>query len=466
MGGATIESQTIEQKVKDGPVLVSRGDVFEKGKVRFEEAELASLPLLPRGYSALNNKAYRIATDAVASGPFTVVFDVSSITDEQTFSSLRILHAEPDEFDPDCSVWVDRTANGSNAPVPDFSHKRITAYSAELETGIYVVAKLTENTTPSTAVADLEVIARLAPGVVQMPANITLSMVVKNNGPYGATDVGLKQQLSRGTVVSMKPSQGTCKWKPGWVFCKLGQLTAGNSATIAVVIDPLPDFVGQYRTAVEVAGKEIDSNPKNNLGIASVDTRGDPNLPPKVTLESPEMEQLFEPGATVNFRAVATDSDGSITKVEFFDNEQSLGVGSTADAKHFSFSSNQLANGFHVLAAVATDNGGRSTESGVTQVFVNGPIEVRILKPEAGSSLTTGSDLTLTAVATNTSGSVKMVEFVCNGFSLGQAAEVGDNRYTIKLPRLEKTTYSIQAIATDEAGLVSKSTKLRLKITK
>lgn len=465
VSGASTATQHHEQNSPDGPISVNLGEVFKKGDIKIEHADLSRLPSLPRGYLPLPKMAYRITTEAVAAGPYTVVFGVASIADEQTFHSLRIFHAEPDQFDPDSLVWVDRTANGFKAPAPDFSHKTITAYSDELETGIYIIGKLTEKIVPGTAVVDLEVLAPAAAEVVQMPANITLSASVRNNGPQPATGVGFKQQLNSGTVISMKPSQGTCKAKPAWVYCKLGQLAAGDAATVTVVIDPLPGFFGQYQSSIEVGGQENDSNPENNRGVAVAETRGNPNLPPEVTLESPDMEQIFEQGAVIVFKATANDPDGSITKVEFFDNDQSLGVGSTSEPNHFSFSSS-LANGFHVLMAVATDNGGRSTESGVKQVFVNGPIKVRILMPEGASSLRAGSDLILTARATHPFGSIKKVEFFYNEFSLGEAREVGDNRYTIKLPGLEKTNYLIQAIATDNSGLVSKSAPLHVKVTR
>jgi chitinase len=179
------------------------------------------------------------------------------------------------------------------------------------------------------------------------------------------------------------------------------------------------------------------------------------------------MEQLFEKAATVLFKATAKDADGSITKVEFLDNGKTVSVGSTSDYKTFSFSSDQLANGFHVLTAVATDNGGRSTESGAKQVFVNGPIKVRILKSKTEDSLAAGSDLILTAVATNPLGSIEKIEFFYNGgFPLGEAVATGDNRYSIKLRNLAKTNYSIEAVATDQAGFVSKSATLRFNVMK
>jgi len=462
-----ITGQHRGEKSVDGPISVKLGDVFQKGSIKIEQADLATLPALPRGYSQIPKTAYRITTDAVAVGPYTVVFGLPSITDEETFNNLRVFHAEPDEFDPDTAVWVDRTARGTDAPAPDFSHKTIVAYSDELETGIYVIAKLAEKIAPSAAVADLAIVEQPASAVVQMPANITLSVMVKNNGPHTATDVGFRQQISRGPVISMKPSQGTCKSKPGWVYCKLGQLPAGAAATVSVKIDPGPDFAGTYFNTVEIAGKETDSNLDNNQGVARVDTLGDPNLPPEVTLDSPNTDQIFEQGAAVVLEATANDPDGSIAKIEFLDNDESLGIGATTDAKHFSLSSNQLRNGRHVLNAIATDSGGRRTRSNAQHVFVNGPIKVQIMKPNSDSELTAGSDLILTAIATNTFGSIRKVEFFYNGgFSLGQAITSGDNRYTIKISNLVKTYYSVHAVATDNAGLVSKSAELRFSVTK
>lgn len=377
-----------------------------------EVADLNTLPPLPRGYSAIPNMAYRIKTEATAVGPFTVVFGVPSITDEKTFNSLRVFHAEPDEFDPDSPVWVDRTASAADASAPSFAEKTITAYSDRLDGGIYVMAKLTEMVSPRIAKADLEVVAPPAPNAVQMPAHITTSVTVKNFGPETATGVGLKQQITRGLVVSMNPSQGRCKWKtnPGWVYCKLGQLPAGGSATVAVVIDPSGDFAGQYRSFVEVAAKDIDTNPENNWAVATANAVRDPNRPPEVKLESPESEQLFEQGTTIIIKATAADPDGSITKVEFFDCGKSLGIATTTDANLLSFSSNQLANGLHILSAVATDNGGRRKESNTKHIFVNGPIKIRILNQKTRGDLTAGSDLTLTAIATNPAGSIRKVK--------------------------------------------------------
>lgn len=463
--GVVITGQQREQKSPDGPISVNLGDVYKRGNTKIENADVSKLPALPRGYAAMPNMAYRITTDAEAVGPYTVVFAVPSVADEETFNKLRIFHAEPDEFDPDSAVWIDRTATGSDTPAPDFSHKTIAAYSDELESGIYVIGRLKEKITPRTNVVDLEVSNHPAPDLVQMPANITLSVTVKNNGPQTATDVGLRHEFERGDVISISASQGTCKAKPFRVYCKLGQLGAGKSTTVSVVINPSPDFGGQYRSFVEVATKETDSNPGNNVATATADTLADPNLSPEVTLNSPDTDQPFEQGETIVLKATATDPDGAISKVEFLDNDESLGIGATTDGRHFSLSSSQLANGRHVLNAIATDNGGRRRRSNAQHIFVNGPIKVQILKPKLESELTAGSELLLTAIATTPTGSIKKIEFLYNGgFSLGQATAVGNNSYTIKIPSLKQTNYSVEAVATDNVGLVSKSAELRFRV--
>ena len=54
------------------------------------------------------------------------------------------------------------------------------------------------------------------------------------------------------------------------------------------------------------------------------------NQPPQVRLTSPSTGSTFSAGSTITFSAAATDSDGSIRKVEFFRNGHSVGRASAA----------------------------------------------------------------------------------------------------------------------------------------
>ena len=465
--GALFAWQSAAQESPDGPISVHLGDVFEKGNTKIEDADLKTLPALPQGYVVLNDKAYRITTTAVAVGPYTVRFRAKSVTDEDTFKNLRILHVEPERYDPDSGVWVDRTASLPNAPDPDFAQKTINAYSDELESGYYVIARLIGKPAATDAATDLQVTAKGTPESVQMPAKITMLVTVKNNGPRAANDVGTLQNLNSGMVVSIKPSQGSCKHKQFQLYCKLGQLAVGSSATIEVVVDPSGDFAGHYTSVVEVGGPSTDTNADNNQVVAEVLAHPDPNAPPEVTLLDTFVgEQLVEQGASIMLNATATDPNGSVTKVEFWDFDKNLGIGSTTDGKHFSLTLDSLPNGRHILYAVATDNGGRQAGSHPKHIFVNGPIKVRILEPKADAPVIPGSDLILTAEATHPGGSIKSLEFFQVGISLGQATPTEGNRFTLKVPDIKSAKYHIEAVATDESGAVSKSSVLQLNISK
>ena len=76
------------------------------------------------------------------------------------------------------------------------------------------------------------------------------------------------------------------------------------------------------------------------------------NMPPSVSITNPITGASFFSPATVTLQATASDSDGSVTNVEFFDGATSLGrVGPSPYAVTVS-----LAVGSHALTAVATDN--------------------------------------------------------------------------------------------------------------
>jgi uncharacterized repeat protein (TIGR01451 family) len=465
-----VESQNIDQKQIDGPVFVDLGELFNRAPIKIEDLDLAKLPALPRGYVALNNKAYLITTEAVAAGPYTVRFRAGSIADEETFKNLRIFHTEPDEFDPASLVWVDRTSGHPNTPDPDFRNKIIHAFSDELYPGIYVIGKMVEKIPPSKAVTDLEVVAKGTPEQVQLPENVAFQITVKNKGPDAATNVGaiMNQSSVGGYFVSATPSQGTCKYLPSGVYCKLGQLAAGGSATIKLVLAPEQDFGERpYESEIRVSASEQDSKLDNNQTTGSVFVRSDPNEPPEISLDRTPTEELVEQGTTVVFKATATDPDGSIAKVEFYDlkSGELLGNGISADTKNFSFSTNALSNGRHVVAAVATDNGGRWKQSGPLSVFVNGPIKVRIVEPKAGSLLRPGSEITVVAEATHPSGQIKQLEFsVAHGISIGKATPELDNRFTLGWRDAGRAQYEMEAVATDEAGLISKSSPVAFAV--
>jgi uncharacterized protein (DUF2141 family) len=323
---------------------------------------------------------------------------------------------------------------------------------------------MVEKIPPSNAVTDLEVVASSARDPVHLPENVTFDITVKNKGPDTATNVGAIMDQSRfgGYLVSVTPTQGTCKYLPSGVYCKLGQLAGGAAVTIKLVLKPEQDFGERpYESEIRVAASEKDSNLDNNKTTGSVFVHADPNQPPEVvSFTRTPTDELLEAGTTVVFEATATDPDGFIAKVEFEDARTGdiLGTVTRVDAKPFSFSTNALSDGRHVIVAVATDNGGRWKRSYPLSVFVNGPIKLRIVEPKPGTLLAPGSDLTAVAEAIHPAGQIKELEFfVAHGISVGKATPEPDNRFTLKLKNIHRARYEIEAVATDAAGLISKS---------
>lgn len=452
-------------KDQDGPVNVTYGDVFQHGELKIEPFGLGDLPSLRAGYEALNSRAYRITTTAVVSGPHTIRFAVPSVTEEETFKKLRIFHLETDLYDPDGSIWVDETVLKSDTASPNFSTKTIYAESEML--GVYVIAKQVQGI--SSGKADIVVTTTGVADSITAPTLISYTIKVFNQGPDNATDIGLFDGLSGGAVlVSAEPSQGKCKTKGGHIVCKLGSLKAGESVTVAVKLKPyegrgsFPQEGQQMAHAASASAKENDPTPQNNEATDWILVFPDPNQPPKVTLRSPRNEALFVGPTDITLQATAEDSDGSISKVEFFDRSTSLGLGTSVDGKNFVLTVRGLPYGIHYFVAVATDDGGRVDWTTDTGIFVNGLSVVSVKSPKANAVLAPGSDLTLAAVATHPSGVIRKLQFFANGRLLGEGSLATANTYTFNWKEVRRSTYAITAIAIDGSDIPTLSTPVKI----
>ena len=86
-----------------------------------------------------------------------------------------------------------------------------------------------------------------------------------------------------------------------------------------------------------------------------------PNTPPTVTLDAPANGGTAEAPATINLAATASDTDGTITKVEFFNGATLLGEDTTAP---YTLTVTNAPQGSYSFTAKATDNlGGIATSS-------------------------------------------------------------------------------------------------------
>lgn len=252
---------------QEGSVSVTYGSLYQEGKITIQPYDLATLPALPDGYELFGGTACLITTTAVIGPPHIVRFRVTSVTDETTFGSLRIFHAEPDTFDPESPMWFDRTILPPQKPAPDFDAKTLGASSDQL--GVFVIGRLMREV--PTGTADLSVQCSVSADRVRAPKSVTFTCKVTNNGPQTATSVGFIDSLPpETTLVSHRATQGTCKEGAGSLYCKLGTLPVNASATVEVEVKlhegirSLPTEGKTFANAAWVSAKQTDNNREND----------------------------------------------------------------------------------------------------------------------------------------------------------------------------------------------------------
>ncbi len=337
--------------------------------------------------------------------------------------------------------------------------------------GIYVIAHQVRDVPPSNAIADLVVTTSAETDRLTSPSPIRYTIKVHNKGPDKATDVGLHDgQSGHANLVSVEPSQGKCKPSGGHIVCKLGSLKAGESITVAVKLEPyegrgLIPKEGQQTTHNAFASAlEKDPDLQNNEASDTVLVFPDPNQLPSVTLNNPVEGALLVAPSEITLEATAVDPDGTISKVEFFDKDKILGLGTSVDGKNFVLTARDLSYGNHVFFAVATDNGGRTDWSVARSIFVNGLAVISVKSPVPDSLVPPGSELVLKAVVSHPSGVIDKVQFFSYSRMLGEGILSGQNTYTLnwKEPPIGQQTISI--IAIDGSGIPSLSTPVKFRV--
>jgi glucose/arabinose dehydrogenase len=183
-----------------------------------------------------------------------------------------------------------------------------------------------------------------------------------------------------------------------------------------------------------------------------------PNQPPTVSLTAPAAGSNVVVNTAVTVSATASDSDGTVTQVEFFANVSAIGTDTTSP---YSVQWTPMVTGLHRLTARATDNAGAMTTSDTVDVNVvpGGPDDltpptVQLTSPADRSQNLTGS-LILTATASDNVG-VAGVQFQVDGQNLG--AEVTTPPYQTVLPSTSdyaSGVHVIRARARDTAGNLS-----------
>lgn len=179
------------------------------------------------------------------------------------------------------------------------------------------------------------------------------------------------------------------------------------------------------------------------------------NKAPAISITSPATNAVYPAPATFTLNATATDADGSITKVQFYNGGTLLKTDSTSP---YSYTLTNVATGKYLYSAKATDNKGLSTASATIGVTVGTSTNkfpvVSLSAPVNNAFYTAPANFTLNANASDADGSITKVQFYNNGVLLNTDST---SPYSYSLTNMAAGTYSIIAKATDNKGATSNS---------
>jgi gliding motility-associated-like protein len=187
------------------------------------------------------------------------------------------------------------------------------------------------------------------------------------------------------------------------------------------------------------------------------------NVPPTVTVTAPANNATFPAGSTVNVAATATDPDGTIARVEFFNGSTKLGEDITLP---YTFSITNALAGSYSITARATDNSGASTTSQIIIFTVTSPTNalpsVTITAPANNASFTAGTAISITVNALDSDGTISKVEFFNGSSKLGEDTT---SPYTFTITNAQAGPYSISAWATDNGGASATSQTITFTVS-
>jgi uncharacterized repeat protein (TIGR02059 family) len=212
------------------------------------------------------------------------------------------------------------------------------------------------------------------------------------------------------------------------------------------------------------AGKQAESltskSVKNNVSAT-------PNTPPAVSITSPSSNSSFTAPASITITASATDANGKVTLVEFFNGTAKIG---SKTASPYSMAWKNVAAGTYTLTAVATDDAGAKTTSARITVKVsaptttapsNEPPEVSISSPVKGRSYENPANIEITVIASDPDGTVSKVELFSGDQKL---VTLTSEPFTYVWKGVSAGTYEITAVATDNSNASATSAVVKFTV--
>jgi chitinase len=269
-------------------------------------------------------------------------------------------------------------------------------------------------------------VANAKPSLLEMTYNLTLANIVPAVSSFSVLVNSAARTVST-VVISGTKVQLTLS----------SPIVYGDVITVSYI---KPSFNFLQTSSAGIAAS-ISNQPVTNNCI---------NIAPTVVITSPVINSSFTSPATITITANASDTDGSISMVEFYSGSTKIGSFSSAP---YSFTWNNVASGSYSLTVIATDNKNAKTTSSAIPITVNNgtyatnkhPM-IKISNPRKGNNYDNLSSIEIDATASDPDGSISKVEIYNGAVKL---VEMSSAPYTFTWKDVAAGTYKITAIATD-----------------
>ncbi len=122
---------------------------------------------------------------------------------------------------------------------------------------------------------------------------------------------------------------------------------------------------------------------------------GNGNTPPSVSITSPANGTAFLTGSNITISVNASDTDGSVSKVEFFNGNTKLGEDNNSP---YEYTITNAAAGTYTIRAIATDNDDASSEASTTLTVSNASVSTCLYNTPTAAALTSFNDVSFSNV--------------------------------------------------------------------
>jgi uncharacterized repeat protein (TIGR02059 family) len=284
-------------------------------------------------------------------------------------------------------------------------------------------------------------IGNSTPSLLEMTYNMTLADVIPGTSAFSVRVNSVTRTVNAVTVSASKV-----------LLTLASPIVSGDLVTISYT----KPSDNPLQTAAGGLAANIVSQPVvNNLR----------SVAPEVVITYPVDQMSFTAPANIIIKADASDYNGSVTTVEFYNGNTKLGSAAVAP---YSFNWNGVGTGTYTLTAVATDNQKiKTTSSPITITVtskpdtVNQPPVVIISNPSKGTQFADSATIDIEVVANDPDGIITKVELFSDSTKL---VELTSAPYLYSLKDIKAGTYSIQAIAYDNLNATATSGLIDFKV--